>query len=905
MTARHRLLPITMLLMVSTVVWGASPAKGDESGSETGTETFERHIYPIFRAHCFDCHGADEEVQGGLDLRLRRFLVAGGDSGPAITPGEADESFLVQRIRDGDMPPGDTKVSTEELAVLERWVDAGAPTARPEPDEIGPGIGMTEEEREFWSFQPIRRPELPSFRSTDHVRTSIDALLLEAMRPHGLSFSADAEKIPLLRRAYLDLTGLPPTPEQIQEFLDDDSATAYEQLIDDLLESPHYGERWGRHWLDVAGYADSEGYSNDDRPRNYAYKYRDYVIRSLNADKPFDQFIVEQLAGDELLSPPYSNLDEDQIEKLVATGFLRMAADGTGGGGVDQEEARNQVLADTIRIVSSSLLGMSVACAQCHDHRYDPIPQADYYRLRAVLEPALNLQAWRNPAQRQVSLYTDAEREEAARIEAEAAEVAAERSEKQKRYIAAALEKELEKLEEAVRDPLREAFHTPPAERSDEQRQWLKDYPSINFSPGHLYQYDPEGAEDLKTYDQRISEIRARKPPEDFVRALTEVSGQIPETRRLHRGDSQQPREQVLPGDLTVTARPGERIDIAADNPDLPTSGRRLAYARALTSGNNPLVARVLVNRVWMHHFGRGIVATPADFGRMGTPPTHPELLDWLADDFMQHGWSLKRLHRLIMTSTAYRQSSWPDAEKQSLDPENRWYWRWSVRRLEAEAIRDRILAASGQLSPRMFGPPVPIKADEAGQVVVDGEETRRSIYLQVRRTQPVGLLTAFDAPVMETNCEVRSSSTVSTQSLMLMNSDFALAQAGHLARRIERESSEPAAQLQRAWNWTLARPATPEEIEIGLEFLEDQVAFLRTQHIESTKSVASEAEVAETQTRETSSLESEACETETGLDSSDGTPAIDDATRTAWRLQALTNLCQTLFSSNEFLYVD
>lgn len=312
-------------LLLPLMAWGASPADKDAPTRVT----FERHVYPIFRAHCFDCHGADEEVQGGLDLQLRRFLLEGGDSGPAMTPGAADESYLIQRIRDGEMPPGDTKLLPDELELLERWIREGAPTARPEPAEIGPGIGMTDEEREFWSFQPIRRPALPSFQADDRVRSSIDALVLESMRSQGLSFSPDADKLTLLRRATLDLTGLPPSLDKIQEFLDDNSPTAYERLIDDLLESPHYGERWARHWLDIAGYADSEGYSNDDRPRLYAYKFRDYVIRSLNADKPLDQFLVEQLAGDELLAPPYTNLTEDETGKLTATGFLRMADDGS------------------------------------------------------------------------------------------------------------------------------------------------------------------------------------------------------------------------------------------------------------------------------------------------------------------------------------------------------------------------------------------------------------------------------------------------------------------------------------------------------------------------------------------------------------------------------------------------
>src|SRR5437667_129606 len=373
-----------------------------------------------------------------------------------------------------------------------------------------------------------------------------------------LGFAPDAEKITLLRRAHFDLTGLPPTPAETEAFLADNAPNAYEKLIDRLLDSPHYGERWGRHWLDVAGYADSDGYSDADPPRGYAYKYRDYVIRSFNADKPFDRFITEQLAGDELAHATQDNpkgaLADPQLrEWLVATGFLRMGADGTATPAVaDPGAVRNQVVADTIKILSTSLLGLSVGCAQCHDHRYDPIPQTDYYRLRAVIEPAYDWKNWRTPDQRLLSLYTDADRKKADEVEVEAKKLSEEKETKQKQYI----------------------------------------------------------------------------------------------------------DEAILPGALSVLTPPGQSVELPSKNPDLATSGRRLAFARWLTSGTNPLVARVLVNRVWQHHFGRGLVGTPSDFGVMGERPSHPELLDWLAADFVEHDWQLKRLHRLIMTASAYGLSS-------------------------------------------------------------------------------------------------------------------------------------------------------------------------------------------------------------------------------------------------------
>jgi len=769
--------------------------------------TFERDVRPIFREHCFDCHGAEEEKQGGLDLRLVRLLFDGGDSGPAIVASEPGESYLLERVRAGEMPPGEAHLSAEQVETLERWIAAGAPTARPEPSTIGPGVGISPEERSFWSFQPVRRPEVPEFPDEARVRTPIDALLLDAMQPEGLSFSPDADRRTLMLRAYFDLTGLPPTDEQAARFLSNQSPRAYEDLIDELLDSPHYGERWGRHWLDVAGYADSEGSTNADADRPWAWKYRDYVIRAFNDDKPFERFIVEQLAGDELAGPQQGDLTPEQIELLTATGYLRMAADGTGSGN-DTPEGRNQVIADTIKIVTTSLLGMSVGCAQCHDHRYDPIPQTDYYAMRAVFEPALDWQSWRTPPARLVSLYTAAERATANELEQEVQQIAKEKADKQAEYITEALEKELEKFDEALRETLRTAYRTPADERTDEQVELLKQYPSVNITGGNLYQYNQGHADELKKYDARIAEVRGRKPPEHFLRVLNEPVGHVAETQLFHRGDHRQPKQTIQPAGLSVAAPEGGRPSFASNDPTLPSTGRRLAFARWLTSGEHPLVARVIVNRVWLHHFGRGIVDTPADFGRLGSPPTHSKLLDWLADEFVAGGWSLKQLHKSIMTSTAYRQSSRRESAKDAIDPDNRHLWRKSVVRIEAETLRDRMLAATGELDATLFGPPVGIAVDDAGQVTVAGDSHRRSVYIRQRRSQPVALLQAFDAPVMETNCDRRSASTVAPQSLMMMNGSFVLTRAAALAARC---ANEPVTNLDASLLAGLPETTEPE----------------------------------------------------------------------------------------------
>ena len=761
-------------------------ACGSSVASSWGEElTFEQHVRPIFKAYCLDCHGGGEKIEGQLDLRLKRFAELGGETGPVIVASKPAESLLLARIKAGEMPMGEKKVPPEQIAIIERWIAQGAKTRDVEPEALPPGIDITPQDRAFWAFQPLTAVEIPQFAEADRVRTPIDAFILKTLRSKGLSFAADANRRTLLLRAAIDLTGLPPSKEELAAFLADASPTAYEAAIDRLLDSPHYGERWGRHWLDAAGYADSDGNGTDDAVRPFAYKYRDYVIRSLNADKPLNQFLVEQLAGDELVPLPWANLTPPQIELLTATGFLRMAVDGTNGAAVPAEAA-NQVVADTIKIVSTSLLGLTVGCAQCHDHRYDPIPQADYFRLRAIFEPALDPAHWRGPGQRLVSLYTDADRAKATEIEAQAAVLQQDHNAKTQKYLAVALEKELLKFPEAMRPTLRNAYNAPADKRSEEQKALLLATPSVNLNPGNLYQYDQAAADELKKDAEKIAAKRSEKPIEDFLSILNEAPGVLPPTHLFHRGDYRQLKQEVSPGDLTIAAPIGQRVDLPSKDSSLGTSGRRLAYAKHLTSGKHPLLGRTLANRMWMHHFGRGLVDSPADFGVLGGRPSHPELLDYLALQLPEQGWSLKRLHKLIMLSTVYRQASSRNQQQEAIDSENRLLGHYPILRQDAEIIRDRLLLASGRLDRKQFGPAIPVAEDFVGQVLPANDSARRSIYLQVRRTKPVSFLTAFDAPVMTVNCERRVASTTSPQSLMLMNSDFVLAQASAMAQRIK-----------------------------------------------------------------------------------------------------------------------
>jgi hypothetical protein len=746
---------------------------------------FETDVRPILREYCLDCHGATDHPEGSLDLRLVRFMVTGGDAGAAIVPGDADNSHLLDRIVSGEMPPGEGKVAAEKVAIIRDWINAGAPTKRPEPEMIAAGIPITEEERAYWAYQPVQAPAAVGSDAPDErIRTPLDAIIAAAM-PKGLSFSPDADRRTQIQRVFYSLIGLPPTVEEMQHWLEKPDTDWYEQLVDTLLRSPHYGERWARHWLDAAGYADSDGSTLADSDRAWAWRFRDYVIRAFNDDKPFDRFIIEQLAGDELAGPAQGDWTAEQIELLTATGFLRMAADGTGSGD-NSPEARNKTIADTMQIVGSTLLASSLHCAQCHDHRYDPISHRDYFAIRAVFEPALDWQQWKTPGERLVSLTTAAERQLSAEIEAEAQRIAAERNAKQDEYMKQALEQELGKYEEPLRTQLRDAYQTAADKRTDEQKMLLDKHPSVNISPGVLYQYLPQAAEELKGFDARIGEVRAKKPAETFVHALVEPAGHLPTTRLFHRGDHNQPTEEIKPAGLSVTAAEGAQLEFPSDDPTLPTSGRRLAFARWLTDRENPhpLFTRAVVNRVWLHHFGRGIVGTPGDFGRLGSEPTHPKVLDLLADYWIANGWSLKQLHRLILTSTVFRQASVREPEREAIDPDNFYYWRKPLLRMDAEVLRDSILAISGELNAELFGPPIPIQEDETGQVSIDPGQPRRSVYARWRRTQPVAMLQSFDAPVMSINCDVRPMSTVATQSLMMMNGEFALTQAQKIAKR-------------------------------------------------------------------------------------------------------------------------
>lgn len=840
---------------------------------------FETDVRPILKAHCFQCHGEEDEHEGKLDLRLVRTMQSGGDSGPAFVAGKPADSLLLQRINKDEMPPGKKKLSAGEKRKIEQWLALGARTRRPEPEKVALDENWTDEERSFWSFLPVQRSALPEVKQPELTKSPIDRFLLARQEPVGLSFSPVADRRTLIRRLSFDLLGLPPEPAAIAEFIADESPDASERLVDRLQASPRYGERWGRHWLDVAGYADSDGYTDKDPPRPWAFRYRDYVIRAFNADKPLDQFIVEQLAGDELVAQPFKNLTPQDAERLAATGFLRMAPDGTSDSAADQKVARNDVVAETLKIVSTSLLGMSVGCAQCHNHRYDPISQADYYRLRAVFEPAFDWSKGAAPP-RLVNLWSQEEHEKFTVLDLDVKATETERLAEFDKIVDEIFEREVVKLTAEEQVLAREAKTLAAGKRSPEQKDLFKEHPSLNVSRGSAYLYDGKRVDEFnKRFEKRTADIKAKMPAPQFVACLTEAPGKAPPTHLFYRGDFNQPRQVVKPGDLSVFGE--RRAAIPEDDEQVATSGRRLAFARHLTSGQQPLVPRVLANRIWLHHFGRGLVATPGDFGVLGERPSHPELLDWLADELVTRGWSLKQLQRQLVLSTAYQQSSVRSEAIQQQDPENRLLARMSLRRLEAEAIRDAILAANGQLQATMYGPAAAVNPDEVGQVIIgkatrDGngilvakadnnpEQFRRSVYVQVRRSMPLGMLEPFDVASTAPNCELRSSSTVAPQALLMMNSDFVIRQAEQFAQRLMTESADATTQINRAFELTYGAAATPSELTAAAAFLaEQELHFARQPPPQKNQ------------------------------------PALSP------RAQALAVFCQALVSSNRFLYVD
>ncbi|MCW3050973.1 MAG: hypothetical protein JWN14_143, partial [Chthonomonadales bacterium] len=828
------------------------------------TEMFCDRVLPILRENCMGCHGAAHT--SGFDMRTSVDLHKGGAHGAEIVAGSPNKSRLFRYVSGQErvrMPPG-KRLSPQEVATLRDWIAAGAtwPAGVPAVDPLP------------WAFRkPVRIPP-PSVKSKGWGRNPIDSFVLARLEARGLKPAPPTDRRTLLRRVTFDLTGLPPTQEEIDAFLRDNSPNAYEKVVDRLLASPNYGEHWARHWLDLARYAESEGFKSDEiRPD--AWRYRDYVIASLNADKPYDRFVQEQIAGDELFP--------DDPDALVATGFNRHGPDESNATNLLQR--RQEILNDITDTVGSSLLGLTVGCARCHNHKYDPIPQKDYYRLQAFFA-AVRLQTdvpYLTPAQQtmyQAQLKTWEAKTQDARTRVAKLE-------------APLREKFFQERKKRFAPDVQEAIETAPEKRTP--LQWIlfhKAMPQLEMAAIDVKGLKPDAQKEWKECQAALQKFADLKPALPVACAITDVGPAAPKTYTLAVGVFDAPLQETPPGYLSLLDPAPATV-----RPMRPEStGRRAALARWLTDPSNPLTARVMVNRLWQQHFGRGIVGTPSDFGAMGDRPTHPELLDWLATEFMAGGatssptsgqapqrgaWSLKKMHRLMVTSATYCQSSAYVPQGGRIDPENHLLWRHTRQRLEGEAIRDSMLAVSGALNPKMAGPsvfpqlPVGITTRGNWQDTKDPQErNRRSIYVFVKRNLRYPLFAAFDMPDTHESCGRRLVTTTAPQALFLLNDAFALQSAETFAKRLLRDAgSDTAAQIALAYRLAFARPPDSEEQANALAFLERQSGLIA----------------------ETSPKSKLPAPGPTTL-SKGVTPA---------QAAALTDLCHALLNAHEFVYIE
>ncbi len=833
---------ITLSLVIS--VQDSRGAEPVEAWNEEQLRYFETHVRPLLIEKCFKCHN-DKKQNGELRVDSREGLLLGGESGPAVVVGHLDESLLLDAVnyRSFEMPP-EGKLSEEQIGHLTKWVEMGAPWP---PGEVvaaahPSGRELTAVDRAYWAFQPVKRVDPPTIEGDQWSRTAVDQFILAKIREAQLEPAPEADRVAVARRLYLDLTGLPPTLPQMDAFLSDPSDQAYEKLVDQLLASPAYGENMARFWLDLVRYAESDGYKQDTfRPS--AWRYRDYVVQSFNADKRYDRFVMEQLAGDEI--------DPTNTEAVTATGYLR-----NGIYEYNQRDAFGQwktILEDMTETTSDAFLGLGLGCAKCHDHKFDPLLQKDYYRLQAFLcnvsfqdERPLTSPEKVAEYQSQLAKWEEATksiREKLAVLEAP----------------------RLKELEQAAVTPFQEQFqeiyHKSASERTPYEQQiahlvHLQVLEKYDVELDKKFKKDsPERAEweglkkELATFDSQ--------KPVPLPTTLT-VSDVGPLAPVVHVPDRPKLGE-VAPGFPTVIDPEPAVIPPISDNP--LTTGRRTALAKWIASPTNPLSTRVIVNRIWALHFGTGLVASTSDFGRLGEPPSHPELLDWLTSEFVANQWSLKSLHKTIVMSAVYRQASHHPHEPQMMesgmraDPASRLLWRFPIRRLAAEQIRDSMLTASGELDSKAGGPGSDLSVN------------RRSIYLKSKRNTREPLLEAFDQPDRIVGTGTRNVTTSPTQSLLMINGDWTLKRAAHMASRLQSEiAGSDDSLVRQAYRMVYARDPVESEMRRGQAFLEQ--ARLRP---------AVTVSPVET-------------------DAKTKPPEAD---------RALVDFCHVLLNSNEFLYVD
>ena len=776
--------------------------------------------YQILEKNCHACHGAAVQMSK-LDLRTREKTLIGGERGPAVEPTNLKLSFLwryVTHEQKPEMPPG-SKLSDADIETLRKWIVAGAPfpevaatdeeAARKAALKKLEERPISEEERNWWAFRQPVRSEPPV-----KAENPIDGFLFAKLQEKGLEPNAEADRRTLIRRVYLDMIGLPPTPAEVDAFLEDRSPDAWEKIVERLLASPHYGERWGRHWLDLVHYADSGGYERDfDWPT--MWRYRDYVVKAFNDDKPYDRFILEQIAGDEV--------DPGNPEAHIATGYLRMVLDNN----IKDERTRMDELDDNVSTTALTFLGMTVGCARCHNHKFDPIPQKDYYQMQAVFFSTKEQDYPLVPAE-VVQAYDDAVDAIKTKIKPLDAKIDAH----EKPYREQLFEEKLDALPAYYR----KAWETPEAGRSEGQRLNARQvkalYGQIKIEEVLARMTEAERTE-REGLQRDIAALNAQRPePYATARAVTEESADPLPSYFLHRGDPGSKGSQMDAGVLTVAE--WKPVSFEAPGPKAETSRRREQFARWIASDKNPLTARVMVNRIWQHHFGEGIVRTTSNFGKTGQEPSHPELLDWLATEFVRSGWSVKHMHRLMLLSEAYRRSSTDSAAGLAKDQENRLFWRAPRKRLEAEIIRDAILRTAGTLDLTVGGEAVRPYIDPDliqsstgrtwdGSDIGDPETWRRSLYVFQKRSIRFPMFEAFDQPDMVGHCSARTESTVAPQALLLMNNAAIMRQAKFFAQRLLLEGgAEPEAQVELAFELALARPPRAEEKAQAAAFIRE-----------------------------------------------------------------------------------
>ena len=819
---------VRLILAVACIV-GVLPV------SAADVPVFAENVAPILEQRCVQCHG-DKQQLSGLRVDSREALLQGGQRGPSLVPGDAENSTLYRHVSGKSEPrmPFGSTLNEGEIATLKRWIDSGA--------RWDAASEQAEGEKAWWAFRDPVRHEPP-----DPSAHPVDAFLSARLNREGLDRAHRADPRTLVRRAYLDLVGLLPPPEVVDAFAEDPSQEAFARLVEDLLASPRYGERWGRHWLDAVRYADSSGYEHDyDQP--HAWRYRDYVIRSLNEDKPYDRFVQEQLAGDEIENPSF--------EALTATGMLRV------GPRVlfrekDNPQYRYTYLDDMIATTGRVFLGLTVDCARCHDHKFDAISQMDYYRTLAVFFPYVRYD------------FPLADEATVKRHEVETAAVNAKIDpiKKQIADIQAPYKKaSRERAHERFPDEIQVAVRTPEAQRTPGQQllaaqvqsAGARDYEDL------ISEADAERLTKLKSQvanledqlpaplptamgirdgDYRFAPDGLGDEPQPGKGDREDFSGiegtwlptagyRPPAAHFLPSADYRNKGGIVAPGFIEAIAN-GKRFAPKSPSHRI-SSGRRLELAKWIASPGNPLTARVMVNRIWMHHFGEGLVYTASNFGSMGTDPTHPELLDWLATEFVREGWSMKAMHRLMMTSQSYQMaSSHSDPAAMKADPENSLLWRFRQRRLEGEVIRDIIIAVAGNLNLQAGGPgffpPIPDEVRESfpkgkWDMAEPGPENwRRSVYAYSKRGLRYPLFEVFDQPNMNVTCERRTTTTVPTQALTLLNNEFALRQARSYAERVAGLAEGDAERIRVAYRIALSRPPSETELRANLGFLQQQ----------------------------------------------------------------------------------